>query len=90
MPILRLIATCSILCASVGACYAQGGGCTNLWLQRNRIYADAGYCFKTGPAIRAFGNANCRYESQYDVPLSADQRAEIAAIIREERELGCR
>ena len=31
--------------------------CSQLWYARNAIYADAGYCFQTARAIRAFGHA---------------------------------
>lgn len=71
---------------------AQGYGgysCADLWYQRNAIYKAAGYCFKTARAISAFGNAGCRYDSEYGLPLSARQRAAINAIVRAERYKGC-
>ncbi len=64
--------------------------CASLWTERNQIYKDAGYCFKTARSIRAFGNAGCRYDDMYDVPLSANQRAEVDAIVERERRQGCR
>lgn len=67
---------------------AQAQSCGDLWYRRNSIFKAAGYCFKTARAIRAFGNAGCSYDSEYDVPLSARQRA-LAAAIGEERALGC-
>jgi YARHG domain len=60
--------------------------CDELWGERNAIYKDAGYCFRTERAIRAFGNAGCRYDELADVPLSARQRADIQ---RQERAAGC-
>ncbi len=63
--------------------------CDALWGERNAIYKDAGYCFRTERAIRAFGNAGCRYDDLADVPLSARQRADIAEIQRQERVNGC-
>ena len=63
--------------------------CDELWGERNAIYKDAGYCFKTAKAIRAFGNAGCQYDDIADVPLSARQRADVADIVRQERENGC-
>lgn len=63
--------------------------CDELWGERNAIYKDAGYCFRTERAIRAFGNSGCKYDELADVPLSARQRAYIADIQRQERENGC-
>ncbi|OHV18095.1 YARHG domain-containing protein [Methylorubrum extorquens] len=63
--------------------------CDELWGERNAIYKDAGYCFPTERAIRAFGNSGCKYDELADVPLSARQRADIADIQRQERENGC-
>ena len=64
--------------------------CGELSFQRNAIYKRAGYCFKTAEQIRTFGNAGCRFDEQADVPLSARERAAVAAILREERLEGCR
>ena len=64
--------------------------CDELWGERNAVYAEAGYCFRTARAIKAFGNANCRYDGLRDVPLSARDRAKVADIVREEQRNGCR
>jgi hypothetical protein len=63
--------------------------CDELWGERNAIYKDAGYCFKTAKAIKAFGNAGCQYDDIADVPLSARKRADVADIQRQERENAC-
>ena len=76
------------LLAMQGAAAAQAD-CADLWYERNAIYKDAGYCFRTAAAIREFGNAGCRYVDQRDVPLSQNQRARIADIVRVERMNGC-
>ena len=68
---------------------AQAQSCSQLWYQRNSIYKAAGYCFRTPRAIRAFGNANCSYDSEYDVPLSARQRRQVEDIKATEQALGC-
>jgi hypothetical protein len=68
---------------------AEAQSCGELWYQRNSIYRSAGYCFKTARAIRTFGNASCQYDSEYEVPLSQQQRRVIAQIRAAERELGC-
>ena len=63
--------------------------CEELWAERNGVYAEAGYCFKTERAIRAFGNGNCRYENADELPLSPADRKKVAEIQREERRRGC-
>ncbi|MDB5591264.1 YARHG domain-containing protein [Enterovirga sp.] len=77
---LGLLAPASALAAS----------CDELWYARNSVYKEAGYCFKTARAIRAFGNAGCRYDQEGAVPLSRQQRAYIDDIQRQERFQGCR
>lgn len=64
--------------------------CDALWSERNAIYADAGYCFRTTRGIKAFGNAGCRFDDINDVPLSARQRRDVADIVRRERQNACR
>jgi hypothetical protein len=69
--------------------YAQDA-CTQLWVERNAIYKDYGYCFKTARAIRYFGNAGCQYDREGDIPMSREDRARIGQIIAQERAYGCR
>ena len=64
--------------------------CDGLSYQRNSIFKRAGYCFKTAEQIRNFGNSGCQFDDQSSVPLSQHDRAEIAAIVEREREMGCR
>jgi YARHG domain len=68
---------------------AQAQSCGELWYARNAIYKNAGYCFNTPRGISTFGNAGCQYDRQEDVPLSANQRRQIADIMRDERLAGC-
>lgn len=86
MKIWLIAATAIVLQASPAF---AGDFCDEFWGERNAIYKDAGYCFKTAKAIRAFGNSGCRYDDIGDVPLSARQRADIADIVRQERRRGC-
>ena len=64
--------------------------CDELWGERNAVYAEAGYCFRTPRGIKAFGNAGCRFDDLREVPLSARDRAKVNEIVRQERENGCR
>lgn len=64
--------------------------CDELWGERNAVYYEAGYCFKTDRAIRAFGrNAGCTYTNIEDVPLSARDRRKVAEIQEQERANRC-
>ena len=49
---------------------ARADICYDLWVQRNSIYKEYGYCFKTPRAISYFGNAGCQYDNEGDIPLS--------------------
>ena len=73
----------------LGTAAAAAGVCEELSYQRNAIYKAAGYCFKTAAQIRIFGNAGCQYDDMGDVPLSTRDRADVAGILRQEREAGC-
>ena len=77
------------LIACFGSSAAWAASCEVLWTQRNTIYRDAGYCFKTPRAIRAFGNAGCRYDQLNDVPLSDNDRQAIQSITRQEADQRC-
>ena len=69
---------------------AQGGLCQRLWVMRNTIYKQNGYCFNTPRGVRYFGNAGCQYDDVRQVPLSRNEQARIGEILAEERSLGCR
>eukprot|EP01037_Dinobryon_pediforme_P021526 gene21526-22414_t len=82
----------AFVAASTSAVLAEdysGYSCQDLWVARNQIYKDAGYCFKTSRAIRTFGNAGCQYDREGDLPLSGKQRNAIDRIVRLERAYGC-
>jgi YARHG domain len=92
MRVLTAAALATLMLAPMaGSAAAQYGGssCGELWYARNEIYKAGGYCFRTQRGIRAFGNAGCQYDDVEDVPLSANQRREVAEIQRMERIKGC-
>ena len=74
---------------TLGVAPASAQSCGEAWYQRNLIYKQSGYCFKTSRAIRAFGNAGCSYDAQEDVPLSARQRARVGELRALEQAMGC-
>ena len=66
------------------------GVCQRLWVERNSIYKQNGYCFNTPRGVRYFGNAGCQFDDVNQVPLSGGERQRIAEIVAEERAMGCR
>jgi hypothetical protein len=84
----RLALSC--LAATIASPAIAAFPCDELWAERNAVYHDAGYCFRTARAIAAFGNAGCRFDDMRDVPLSARDRAKVNEIVRQERQNGCR
>ena len=66
-----------------------GDVCEELWVQRNQIFKDNGYCFKTSRAINYFGNAGCDYDDEFSIPLSRSEQRQVDRIKRQERRYGC-
>ncbi|MGF1649850.1 MAG: YARHG domain-containing protein [Hyphomicrobiaceae bacterium] len=67
----------------------KGRSCEDLWILRNSIYKDAGYCFKTPRAISWFGNGGCQHDSMASVPLNSLMRSNVQIIRSIERARGC-
>lgn len=76
---LRLTALSAALIVA-GASDLSAQSCEEAYYQRNILYKNAGYCFRSPRAIQMFGNAGCRYGSVDEVPLSKQQRAAISEI----------
>ena len=64
----------------------QNLNCDELWYERNLIYANRGYCFRTQRAIRTFGP---RCYPPYGQLTDAEHRR-VARIISWERRRDCR
>ena len=74
--------------AGLGVVHAQDGDrCVQLFIDRNQVYADAHYCFKTREALAYFSNAGCIPGAPH---LTPGQERRIAEIQREERRYNCR
>ena len=67
----------------------DGPNCDFLYLMRNQIYADHGYCFHTPHAIATFGNANCVSDDVNALPLNGYERANAVTILRAEHAKAC-
>jgi YARHG domain len=65
---------------------ASAASCFDLWFQRNAIYDNYGYCFKTALGQQTFGT-NC---STNNPRLSARDQNQVAAIKAEERRRNCK
>jgi hypothetical protein len=75
--------------ASAGDVQGDAYNCQELWVMRNQIYKDAGYCFTSPRAITYFGNGGCLYHSQSEVPLSDQQRQTIKMIKKSSARQSC-
>ena len=94
--IFSAMSALGLVVASAAAVPAQAGDiqgdaydCGELWVMKNQVFKDRGYCFKTAKAIAQFGNAGCLYDSQADVPLSDTERTILADIKRSMKRQGC-
>lgn len=63
--------------------------CESLWILRNSIYDDAGYCFSSARGMKWFINDGCTIADQEAVPLNDDQRANIDVLKAAEAGKGC-
>lgn len=86
---MRQLAVSALALAALGfqAQMAFADNCYDLWYERNAIYDDNGYCFKTSLGKRVFDNSDC-YTNNPDFTRAEQRR--IDQIRREERHLGCK
>lgn len=90
---LTALATLGMMSAPIparaGDIQGDAYSCEELWVMRNQIFKNAGYCFKTEKAITYFGNGGCTYDHQDDVPLSDIDRIVIRDAKKSEARQGC-
>ena len=91
---MRAIATALTMTAIISGWATPGRAqstaeCQQLWVQRNQIFKNHGYCFKTRAAADYFGNVGCIYANQDAVPISASERSYVLQIVARERALRC-
>ena len=63
--------------------------CDQLWLGRNSVFKEAGYCFKTPRAIGVFGNAGCQFDDINAVVLSPENQRFVESMQLAERAKAC-
>lgn len=85
MKVLVAVAAAGMFTALTGAAAAQS--CFDLWMARNTIYDDNGYCFSTELAQEYFDNDDCWTKKP---KFSKAERREIEAIKEEEDDRGCK
>lgn len=85
---MRLIGALVIcgFAAMAGAQTAAAASCYDLWYERNAIYDDNGYCFKTQMGRDVFDNGDCWTGNP---TLSKAERRRVDQIKAEERRRGC-
>jgi hypothetical protein len=67
----------------------KGSSCETLWILRNSIYDDAGYCFKTERGKAFFINDGCTHTDIQSVPLNDYQRHNVKVLAKMEAKSGC-
>lgn len=89
MRLLWTVGAMLTVVVSLGSLSAQAQTCQSLWIERNQIYKDSGYCFKTQRAIDFLGNDDCSVSNQNALRLSRSDRRRIDEIVQLERAKGC-
>ena len=86
---MRLLTTVTLASLSLLtlAAPAMASSCYDLWYERNSIYNDNGYCFKTRLGRQTFDNSDC-YTSYPS--FSAWEQDRIDWIARQERKMHCK
>ena len=89
MRLASIVTTVLSVVVTLAAAPACAATCQELWVERNQIYKNHGYCFKTQRAIAYFGNAGCTVRNENALRLGAGDQNRIAQILRQERAQRC-
>ncbi len=84
---LFLMPATAALALTVGLSPAKAESCYDLWYERNQIFDDNGFCFKTQLGKDTFDNSDC-YTS--NPSLSRAEVRRVAQIKARERAKRCR
>ena len=63
--------------------------CENLWLVRNTIFHQRGYCFRTARGRANFDNSRCLSNSVSELKLSEIEKENVAKLREMEQRKGC-
>ena len=83
---ISVITAISALAIIVSVEPALAESCYDLWYERNSIYNDNGYCFKTKLGRETFDNSDCTTNR---VRLSEQEQYRVDQIQAEEDSRGC-
>jgi YARHG domain len=75
--------------AQAGDVQGDAFDCQELWVMRNQMYKDAGYCFSTTRGITYFGNGGCSTSNHADLVLSGQDQQTLRAVKKSEARQGC-
>ncbi len=87
MRLFMLPAAAAALALTIGLSPAMAESCYDLWYERNQIYDDNGFCFKTQLGRDTFDNSDC-YTS--NPSLSRAKVRRVAQIKARERAKRCK
>ncbi len=63
--------------------------CENLWLIRNTIFHQRGYCFQSGRGKSEFSNSRCTVNTVSDLKLTPVENDNVGTIEKLERQKRC-
>lgn len=63
--------------------------CEQLWVLRNSVYHEQGYCFRSDKARKWFASTNCKFDDIRLVPLNDYQRKNIEVVQGVEQQKAC-
>jgi hypothetical protein len=84
---LAMIAVGAALALPVYSAPSLAASCYDLWYERNQIYDDNGYCFKTQLGRDTFDNSDCHTDN---AQLSRAEQRRVDRIKAEERRKRCK
>ncbi len=84
---LFLMSATTALALTVGMAPALAASCYDLWYERNQIYDDNGFCFKTQLGQDTFDNSDCWTSNPQ---LSRSEVKRVAQIKAQERAKRCK
>jgi YARHG domain len=82
-----ILATCTALSLMISITPASAANCYDLWYERNQIFDDNGFCFKSRLGKDTFDNSDCYTDNPQ---MSRAEERRIAQIKAQERKKGCK
>lgn len=67
----------------------KGHSCEQLWILRNSVFHEQGYCFHSDKARKWFVGKDCKFDDIRLVPLNDYQRKNVEVVQAAEKDKGC-